>query len=162
MTLITDPEERYNLAHAIGYVDPEKARCVYDLETLIGRVTYFGRLTSETTVIVYTWIAKAFVGLGGAQMRGGIFDFRQVTQFDTANLSTVQRTSGKLNNNFDFSFVPIALLVASPYQEQFLRVSMKITPQEQRKRIVKTEAEALTFINSFHQSQEESPHVGLS
>ncbi|MCU0497670.1 MAG: hypothetical protein MUF87_09995 [Anaerolineae bacterium] len=161
MTLMTDPEERYKLAHAIGYVDPKKASCVYDLQTRIGIVTYFGRLTPETTVTVYSWIAKAFVGLGVDQMLGGIFDFRLVTQFDTANLSTVQRTSGKLNTNFDFSAVPTAMIVSNPYQEQFLRVSMKITPQEQRKRIVKTEDEALAFILSFRNSSEETSDVRL-
>jgi len=47
--------------------------------------------------------------------------------------------------------VAVALIVSTLLQENMVRVAMKITPQEHRKRIVKSEEAARAFIDEWHQ-----------
>jgi hypothetical protein len=121
-----------------------------DVEQQIGYVIYRGKLTQEATAQVYKWMMDLFKKYGVQIVRGGIFDFREVTEFERNNLSAVQRRSRELNTAADFSATPIALVVSTLIQEQMVRVGQQVTPQQDRKRIVRSVEEGLAFINSLH------------
>jgi hypothetical protein len=69
---------------------------------------------------------------------------------DSRNLTSAQRQSQQFNTKADVSNHPVALLVDTFMQEQILQVELKISPQQDRKRIVRSEDEAYAFIASFH------------
>ena len=87
-----------------------------------------------------------------SKARGSIYDFRLVTDFTNRNATTTQRESGKLNRNVDMRNHPVALLVNTIFQEQFVKAFMQLTPGDQRKRIVRSEEDALAFIANFHRT----------
>jgi hypothetical protein len=124
----------------------------FDEEDSVLRITYIGQVTPDVTESVYSWIGRLIVSSGGnvGLARGSIYDFRQVTDFVNRNLSTAQRESSQLSRKVDVSNHPVALLVDTFYQEQFVRLSMKVSKQDNRKRIVHSEADALTYIDEFH------------
>lgn len=137
-------------------IDPTKAECRYDAEKRLLHVNYLNELTSEITAQVYSGIMKLLGTVGAEAIRGGIFDFRQVKRFHYGNVSTVQRSSTSLNVNYDMSHIAVALIVDGIQQEHTVRVSMRVTPQEHRKRIVRSEEEALAFIEEFHKKRTQS------
>jgi hypothetical protein len=134
-------------------LESDQVNAYYDREQQLVRVHYRGQLVPDMTISVYAWINDLVEFIDIKEIRGGVYDFRSVTAFHNSNLGTVQRVSQKANINHDFSHIGVALLVGSLLQEQMVRLAMKITPQETRKRIVKSEAEALAFIDAWQQSQ---------
>jgi hypothetical protein len=118
-------------------------------------VVYRGVLSPDVTAQTYGWL----ISLANAapepsstpNSRATIFDFRDVTEFVTGNLSTVQRSSKTINTTTDLSKHAVVLLVKNLYQQQMVSVSMKVTAQEPRKRIFKTEEDALAFINRWNE-----------
>ncbi|RMG83054.1 MAG: hypothetical protein D6712_13680 [Chloroflexi bacterium] len=131
-------------------VDSEDLTAYYDPDKLITHVTYRGPMTADLTIRVYRWIAELAKIISPQDVHGGIFDFRDVTNFESYSLSTVMNESRKLNMKMDFSHVPVALIVSSGLQEQMVRVVMKVTPQDHRKAIVHSEEEAWTFIEEWN------------
>lgn len=138
----------------IPRLDTEQITVTFDTDTGISVVTYRGELSPQVTVQYYQFLPKFLEVVDVQDIYGSIYDFRQVTKFHNTNLSTAQRASQSANTHYDFSAIPIALLVETLLQEQMVRVSMKVTPQETRKRIVKSEAEAKAFFKSFHQRRQ--------
>ncbi len=124
----------------------------YDAETRIATVTYRGALTPAITAQAYAWIFASAQKIGVENIIGGIFDFREVTTFELANIRTVKREHNIHGAEIDFSTVPTALWVKTMYQEQMVRVSQRVTDQSGRLRIVYDEDEALTFIKTWHQN----------
>ncbi len=120
-------------------------------ETGIVCIIYRNILNATTTMQTYAWIAKATETFSVDALRGAIFDFRQVETFDHSNLNTTRSESRRVNDELDFSHVPVALIVETAYQESFVRMSMKITPQQDRKRVVHSMDGALHFIKKWHQ-----------
>ena len=84
-------------------------------------------------------------------VKGCIFDFRQVERFERDNLAQVQRESYRLNSKVSLDHVPVALLVETKVQEQTIRISQQITPEQHRKRIVKSVTEAHNFFKEWHE-----------
>jgi hypothetical protein len=133
-------------------IDTDHFSAWYDDEQQILHVVYQGVLTADTTAQFYRWLGEVIQRCPQDVVRakGSIYDFRGVTGFDSRNLTSAQRQSQQLNNKADMSGHPVALLVDSYLQEQILRVELKISPQQDRKRIVHSEEEAYAFIASFH------------
>ncbi len=135
----------------IEHIETDPFTAWYDTEEGILHVNYRGVLTPEATVQFYRWLGGIIqrnpqeVG----RAKGSIYDFRGVTGFDKSNLTSAQRQSKQLNMQVDMSGHPVALLVETALQERILIVELSISPQQDRKRIVRTEAEALAFIDSF-------------
>ncbi|PJF22697.1 MAG: hypothetical protein CUN56_04725 [Phototrophicales bacterium] len=123
----------------------------FDEGTRILRVTYQGVLTPDTTRDVYAWIGRLIASANGNihLALGSIYDFRAVRQFDSHTLSTAQKNSTKINRDAELRYHPVALVVRNRYQYEYVRLTMKITPQEERKRIVYTIEEAEDFIKHF-------------
>jgi hypothetical protein len=133
-------------------LETDKASGYYDDEQGILFVTYRDVISPDTTAQVYAWIGRLLATEPDAVMRarGSIYDFSEVMGIDSRNLTSAQRQSQQLNTKVDMSSHPVALVVTDPLQEQLLRVTMKISPQQERKRIVRTMEEAHAFINSFY------------
>jgi hypothetical protein len=131
----------------------------YDEQTQILHVVYKGVLTPDVTAQVYKWLGEVIQQhpQEATRARGSIYDFRQVTGFDSRNLTSAQRQSQQFNAKVDLGNHPVALLVDTLMQEQILRVELKISPGQDRKRIVHSEGEALAFIASFHPANETLP-----
>jgi hypothetical protein len=117
-------------------------------------VIYYGVVTAQTTVDVYADLGHVISEYGIENVKAGSFDFRHVKGFDNSNLRTVQRSSGTINQHFDLSRVAVPLIVGNFSQEQMVRLAMKISPQEERKKIVFNEDAAYEFITAFHKSIE--------
>ncbi len=86
-------------------------------------------------------------------VRGAIYDFTAVTEFSSANLSTVQRESRNINQQYDLSQVPSVFIVSNLYQQRMLHTYFRITKDEERKRIVHSEAEAFAFLDEWHRKR---------
>ncbi len=136
----------------LEHTDSENFSAWYDDEQQILHVVYKGVLTADTTAHFYRWLGEIIQRRPAevVNAKGSIYDFRQVTGFDSRNLTSAQRQSQQFNTKADMSNHPVALLVDTYLQEQILRVELKISPQQDRKRLVHTEAEAYAFIASFH------------
>jgi hypothetical protein len=130
-------------------LNSEGASEYYDTEKNLVCVNYYGLITPMVTADVYNIGARMIEEYGLKNLRGMIADFRHVVDFDNSNLNAVRRTSGSLNMNYDMSHVAAALLVATMIQEKMVRMSMKITPQEERKRIVHSLSAAYDFVDEF-------------
>jgi hypothetical protein len=130
-------------------LNSEGATGFYDTEKQLVCITYYGVVTPIVTTDAYTIGAQMIERYGIQDLRGMIADFRHVVDFDNSNLNAVRRTSGSLNMNYDMSHVAAALLVATMIQEKMVRMGMKITPQEERKRIVHSLQAAHSFVDEF-------------
>jgi hypothetical protein len=131
----------------------------FDKERGISHVVYRGNMDSGMTIVIYRWIFEMANYLEADDVRGSIYDFREVTDFQSYSLSAVQRESRNLNVTLDVSSIPVALLVTNKLQETMVRVAMQVTPQEYRKRIVFSEAEAIAFFEEWHSQEDDTTAV---
>jgi archaellin len=131
-------------------LNTENASAWYDSDKHNFTATYYGAVTPIVTADVYRTIGAVFENYGTENVRGGIFDFRHISHFENANLNTVRRNSSSLNFNYDMSHIAVPLIVGTVMQERMVMVSLKITPQEERKRIVHNSEEALNFVEEFY------------
>jgi hypothetical protein len=127
----------------------ENLHCYNDPDYRLTIVAYSGELTPAVTSQAYAWLGRAKPELLKL-IRGSIFDFRKVTIFNTGNLSTLQRKSRELNAEIKEYQIPVAMLVANLYQEKMVYISSKISPGEDRKRIVKSVDAALAFLEEYN------------
>ena len=123
----------------------------YDPETQLFLVGYAEELTPEVTVKMYDWFDALVEEVGCDAIRGAIFDFRNVKEIHQMNTRTARSESKKIHQKVDLSRLPVALWVETFFQEQMLRVSMRLTEKSERIEIVKSHQEALQFIENWHQ-----------
>ncbi len=129
-----------------------KAMARYDEETGIIYVNYSGLLDGETSTAVYNWLGDLTDAVGIEKMRGEVFDFREVTEFMPDNLMDARRNSRRYNLRNDIQRLPVAMIVKDFYQEEILRGPMQNVKENQRKTIVWSSEEALTFIQNWHEN----------
>lgn len=132
-------------------LDTSQVKGRFDPEDGILYVSYHGILTPDVTRVVYGWLVELIQQANGdiSIARGSVYDFRDVTDFDAHNLTSVQRQSAQVQNQVDLQNHPVALVVESMKQEQFVKLFMKLTAQEDRKRIVHSVEGGLQFIKLF-------------
>lgn len=140
----------------ISLLGTKNVKIYFNQSTNIFRTVYEGELTPETTIHIYQSMSNVLDFIALKDIRGSIYDFRDVTVFHQGNLRTIQRSSQTANRDYDFSHIPVALVVKNLLQEQMVKVAMKITPQENRKRLVRSEEAALTFIDEWHKTHQET------
>ncbi len=123
----------------------------FDVESRLLRVKYRGKITAQVNNDLYAWIGRLVESAGGNIniALGSIYDFREVTEFDSHIISTAQKNSKQINRDMSLRYHPVALLVTSPYQREYVHLTMRVSPQEDRKRIVDTEEQAEAFIQKF-------------
>lgn len=129
----------------------ENVTATFDPETRIASIVYTGELTPPVTTQAYGWVISSALQVGVENIYGGYFDFRNVTKFRLENVRTVKRAHKSKPPAVDFSRIPTSLIVKNMYQEQMVRVSMRVNEQSDRLRIVHSEEEALNFVNEWHQ-----------
>lgn len=121
-----------------------------DEKTKIPHVTYPKHLTPEITVAMYKWFGEIIDALGLDVLQGCVFDFTHVEKFHPNNLRAARAESRKINVKTDLSNFPVAFLVQDMRQEQMLRVSMKLTQNPARLRILYSLESARAFILDWH------------
>ena len=134
-------------------LDTPNASAGYNEEHNIVWVTYRGLLGAEATASVYHWLADFFEANDNRALDGEVFDFRKVETFGPDNLFEARKKSRGFNLKQDVSTLPVAMICANFYQEEILRGPMQNVPENNRKTIVKTEAEALNFIANWHKAR---------
>jgi hypothetical protein len=141
-------------------LETENVTASYDPQTGLLFVTYRGVMTPDVTVAFYRWLGDLIKTASPDDLmkaRGSIYDFRQVKQFAASNISTAQRQSQQVNHAADMSHIPVALITESLLQTEWVRVTMKIMPDQDRKRVVKSMEEAVAFIDQFHARRAPEP-----
>lgn len=130
----------------------EHIAAYYDEERLILRVKYLGVMTPAVTAEFYQWLGNIIRTNPEKVMtaRGSIYDFRDVTEFANSNISSTARQSGQVNQQMDLQNHPVAIIAKDAIQSATLTVTMRVSGQQDRKRIVRTEADAIAFIEEFH------------
>jgi hypothetical protein len=124
------------------------ASAYYDEQTRIAYITYRGSLTAEASVAVYDWLGDLTQMEG--LIYGEVFDFRPVQEFAPDNLMEARKKSRRRNLRSNIHHLPVAMIVKDFYQEEILRGPMQNVPENQRKAIVQTVQDALTFIHEWH------------
>lgn len=135
-------------------LETPSASARFDAEKQVIWVTYRGLLDAMATASVYGWLAEFFDSDDVEQVRGEVFDFREVTMFGADNLMEARRKSRGFNLKQDTSLLPVAMITANFYQEEILRGPMQNVPENMRKTIVRSEADALDFIDNWHRQRE--------
>jgi len=117
-------------------------------------VKYHGELSSDITKQFYGWLMGEMQANPEkvSEARGSIYDFRDVTDFGMDNLSATQQSSKQVSKQADVTNHPVALIVNDVYQEGMVKLSMQVTEQQERKRIVKSVDEAVAFIQSWYKN----------
>ena len=131
-------------------------KITYDSRNQVIVVSYHKELNAENTIMMYQWLFDSIEKRGLSGVRGVVYDFTDVQKFTPSNLISTQRGSMAINAKADLSRIPVAMIVKTIIQEQQVGIAMNITPGEQRKRIVKSMSQALTFISDFHKSLAQS------
>ncbi|GAB4307176.1 MAG: hypothetical protein Kow00117_00330 [Phototrophicales bacterium] len=116
-------------------------------------VRYKKELTAESTQQVYGWMFSVIQQVG-MLARGVIYDFSDVRKFSRQNMSVAQKSSLTMNAKVDLSAVPVAMVAKTIMQEQHLTILLNATPDQGRKKIVKSVQEGIEFINEFHQKRQ--------
>lgn len=122
----------------------------FDQEQGISFITYGRVVNSVTTRKVYGWVDDLLTVIAPDATRGVVFDFRQVKRFMRDNLLTARRYTLESNSKRDNSGHPVAMLVGNYYQEQMVNIAIMVSPDSERKRIVRSFDEALTYIADWH------------
>lgn len=120
----------------------------YDETLRVAYITYRGKLDADASVSAYNWLADLNIAVGVPY--GEVFDFRQVTEFMPDNLMEARKKSRRRNMRPTIHNMPVAMVVKDFYQEEILRGPMQNVPENQRKAIVHTVEDALTFLHQWH------------
>jgi|SRR5579859_1874299 len=136
---------------SITILDTPQVTCVYDDTSHLAYITYYDVVTADVTAEVYAWMFRMCDHYGAQHFHYCVFDFRKVSRFDHTNTRKIGQSAGQLNVNYDLNHVPVPLIVRDGNQEQLVRMAMHLTPQEKRKRIVKSIGEAWVFMNDYRQ-----------
>ena len=129
----------------------------FEERTKILIVRYRNELTAESTQQVYGWMFDAIRKVG-LIARGVIYDFSDVKRFTRKNMSVTQKSSLTMNAKVDLSSIPVAMVAKNIMQEQHLMIIMNATPDQSRKKIVKSIEEGVRFIEDFHHATLDSPN----
>lgn len=121
----------------------------FDERTRILIVRYKNELTAESTHQLYSWMFDAIQQVG-VIARGTIYDFSDVRKFTRQNMSATQKSSFNMNAKVDLSAMPVAMVAKTIMQEQHIMIILNATPDQDRKKIVKSIEEGIQFIEDFH------------
>ena len=122
----------------------------YDSYKRIFYVSYRHTLNAEASTQAYGWLFTEVPKVNIENVYAFIFDFTQVHKFGLENTIATKRQSQTARAVVDLSRIPAALIVHTVVQEQMVLLSAKVNEVEERTRIVKSQAEAMTFIEQFH------------
>lgn len=134
----------------IPRLNTNEVEASYDLEKKSAYIKYKGVLGAKATKQIYQWISAMVTVFSGQLILHQVtFDFREVTAFDETNLGAAREESKKLHQSFALDFLPAALIAANEQQAEVLRLSLKVSGQQARSKIVFSEAEAEAFFEEW-------------
>lgn len=131
-------------------LESDQVTAYVDLPTKTAFIIYKGKLDAAVTQKVYAWI-NGMIAMyqEHAPAIQVIFDFRAVTEFDMTNLAKARTESQNISRSYDLSWMPAALLVANDHQKHMVGLSLKVSGQEARSRVVENEDEARAFFGEW-------------
>jgi hypothetical protein len=140
----------------IPALETERIDARYDAETKLLHVTYKGILSPEVTNQFYGWLIPVMTQNPHlvTEARGSIYDFRQVKDFKSSNITTARKQSQNASQSAELKNHPVALLVETALQERMVSVMMKLTEQTDRKKLVMSIEEAQDYIAAWHKKHE--------
>ena len=140
----------------IPSLESDSVQAHYDTEKKLLRVTYKGILSPEVTNQFYAWLIPIMQNHPHlvTEARGSIYDFRQVKDFKSSNITTARKQSQSASQSAELKNHPVALLVETALQERMVSVMMKLTEQTDRKKLVKTVEEGQDYITAWHKKHE--------
>lgn len=130
-------------------LDSETVHAYRDAETDISYITYKGAVDGRTTQAVYEWVKDLLTYIDNTKTRGVVMDFRQVTKFMPDHLSTVRRESRDLNKA-ETLVHPVAMVVQNLYQEQMVKVSVRMSERPDHVQFVNSIEEGLAFFADWN------------
>lgn len=142
---------------AVVPLDNENVHATYDEEAKLLLVTYKGILSPQVTNEFYSWVFALMKEQPTLifEARGTIFDFTQVKDFENSNISAARKQSQNVSSQqAEAKNHPVALLVKTALQERMVAVTLKLTPQNDRKKIVYSMEDAKDYIAAWHKKQE--------
>ena len=108
-------------------------------------------VSAEVTRKLYRDLIAMMQRMKPGDVRGIVFDFRQVSHFGKEALRSTCEESERANRLLDMSHMPAALIVQTPRQEQIVRLMVEMTPGRDHRRLVRAFQDALSFIEEWHQ-----------
>lgn len=115
---------------------------------------FIGELHPEVSATGYKISNEYLAKYGTEKYRGVVTDFRKVTKFPNANTTVTRNQSKRINQKVDLSGFPIALLVDTLMQEQFVWMVAKVNGTAHRSQIVRTLEDAFVFIDDYRAKQD--------
>jgi hypothetical protein len=140
----------------------EYIRASFDEERHLIRVVYSEELPIEVPVLFYRWLESLVEAVDIKTVRGGTFDLRKTKNIHPQILGRTSKESRAANRKTDMSHVPIAFIVETLYQSEVARILIHLTPQPERRHIVKSEEEALRFIDEWNKTHVPEDDQNLS
>lgn len=129
-------------------LDKPCVHATYDSDQRLIFIQYSGILDGAATRMYYRWLTQEVAPVI-KQVRGTIFDFRQVASIEVSNTRTVTQSSHAVHRQLDLRHVAVALIAKDHYQEQLLRITAAMTPHPQVKRIVRDMDAALAYVDEW-------------
>jgi hypothetical protein len=118
-------------------------------------INYHGHHTPEIGGQAYQWARSLLEMVGPEAIRGVIFDFSDVDVFEETTFSLAKARHEGVNRVADMSHHPVAVVVATPYQEQMVSAVSMLTHSETRTALVNSCEEAMEFIETWHAELDE-------
>lgn len=142
------------MAENLPALKHENVEAEYETDSKLFLVKYRGQLSPAVTNVFYQWLIPAMQTHPTMvqEARGSIYDFRDVTDFVSGNMTTARRQSHAANQSIDLQNHPVALIVDNPLQERMVSIIMKLTEQTDRKRLVRSMSGAREFIDYWHET----------
>lgn len=122
----------------------------YDEQTKLVSIIYSGELTCTAVLAAHHWLGQVVQKIETVSIRGIIIDFREVIHFDKYYLPTVRAVSLKIDNQYDFSRIPVALIASNAYQEQMLTIAQRVSAANGRISLLKTPESGMSFIREWN------------
>lgn len=136
---------------AIPSIDEANVSAYFDADQAVAFVTYRGNIGADESRTAYQWLTQLIDTLGENAIRGEVFDFSKVRMFTTDNLLEARRHSRRLNLALTEHAFPVAMIISTAMHEEILRGPMQVVPENTRKRIVRSDEEAIAFIDLWHE-----------
>ncbi|MEM9776046.1 MAG: hypothetical protein AAF902_15825 [Chloroflexota bacterium] len=139
--IVAEPEIKpLVMENATAYIDPETHLIVY---------TYRNVLSEVETIASFNWI-QSHLYIGSDNVRGTIFDFRDVKTFALGETVVAKEKNEDSNNIDGIHLIPVTYIVTNVKQEIKIRMSRMIGSNAPRRTVVHSQEQSLEFINEWN------------
>ncbi len=132
-------------------IDSQALTAYFDEAQKIVYMRFHGSLTPAIVTSLYDWISTLIETVGVQNIRGAVNDLRGMTFLQSYSLGILAKESRKANARQDLTHIPTTYIVQNLLQDQIGRIAIKVAPN--RRSVVRSEEEALGFIDEWYQQQ---------